>query len=253
MECPYCELRQHLLTFRVQTQHAAADRDAHIAAAAQKTLTSVVDPARLRRAELKTRKERVQEICDSVNHVRAENEQQNASKPSETPSPPEDACSPSPPPPFYTQPSTPSTSASRPHPASPLPLSRTPHSIQPPAIATVLPLAQHLPVQRVARRSSPSLLTPVTAAFFTSTSPQAARSPFSLTSTPPQSYARPSVLSGPYASGTPRAVSGPSPGSAPYGTQASTRGIDPLARQIDEMQAQLAVLSDTVHSLKCSA
>lgn len=62
-----------LLNFRSQTQHAAADRDAHIAAA-EKALTTVVDPARLRRAELKGREERVQEIWDGVNEVRGTND-----------------------------------------------------------------------------------------------------------------------------------------------------------------------------------
>ncbi len=104
MDCPNCELTQRrfycenclrtqcvllflyfrrlspswasfhsLLNFRSQTQHAAADRDAHIAAA-EKALTTVVDPARLRRAELKGREEWVQEIWDGVNEVRATNE-----------------------------------------------------------------------------------------------------------------------------------------------------------------------------------
>lgn len=62
-----------LLNYRSQTQHVAADRDAHIAAA-EKALITVVDPARLRRAELKGREERVQEIWDGVNEVRATNE-----------------------------------------------------------------------------------------------------------------------------------------------------------------------------------
>ena len=35
-------------------------------------------------------------------------------------------------------------------------------------------------------------------------------------------------------------------GSAPYGTPILTRGVDPIARQIEELQAQMAVLSDTI-------
>ncbi|KAI0363438.1 hypothetical protein BV20DRAFT_1007395 [Pilatotrama ljubarskyi] len=259
MECPNCELRQrqfycesclrqHLLTFRLQTQHAAADRDAHIAAA-QKALASVVDPARLRRAELKTREERVQEIWDGVNHVRAKNEQlrERIQALRNTLSARRRTLAIATSTFLHTQPSTPSTSASPPHP----PISTSPQAARPiPSSRPTSSLSSHSPSPSPSNASPvPRPLAssrPVSAGFFTSTSPQAARSPFSLASTPPQSYARPSALSGPYVPGTPRAVSGPSPGSAPYGTQASTRGIDPLARQIDEMQAQLSVLSDTI-------
>ena len=80
---------------------------------------------------------------------------------------------------------------------------------------------------------------PLAANFFTSTSPQAARSPLTTATTPPQSYSRPSLLSPPYG----RTVSG---GSAPYGTPIPTRGVDPIAKQIEDLQAQMAVLSDTV-------
>ena len=62
-----------LLSLRLQTQHAAADRDAHIASA-QKSLQTVVDPARLRRAEVKGREERIQEIWDGVNQIRSTND-----------------------------------------------------------------------------------------------------------------------------------------------------------------------------------
>ena len=62
-----------LLSYRLQTQHAATDRDAHIASA-QKALKTIVDPARLRRAELKGREERVQEVWDGVNQLRSTNE-----------------------------------------------------------------------------------------------------------------------------------------------------------------------------------
>ena len=75
--------------------------------------------------------------------------------------------------------------------------------------------------------------------FFTSSSPQATRSPLTTATTPPQSYSRPSLLSPPHG----RTVSG---GSAPYGTPIPTRGVDPVARQIDELQAQMMVLSDTI-------
>ena len=58
---------------RLQTQHATADRDAHIASA-QKLLATVVDPSRLRRAEIKGREERVQELWDGVNQLRSTND-----------------------------------------------------------------------------------------------------------------------------------------------------------------------------------
>ena len=63
-----------LLSRRLQIQHAAADRDAHIASA-QNSLSTVVEPARLRRAEFKSREERVQEIWDGVNALRSANDQ----------------------------------------------------------------------------------------------------------------------------------------------------------------------------------
>ncbi|KAI8971312.1 UV radiation resistance protein and autophagy-related subunit 14-domain-containing protein [Trametes punicea] len=255
MECPNCELRQrqfycenclkqHLLTFRLQTQHAAADRDAHIAAS-QKALRSVVDPARLRRAELKGREERVQEIWDGVNQVRATNEQlrEQIQSLKNTLSTRRRTLAIATSTFLHPHASTPSTSASPPHaPVSSSPQAGRQASGSRPASS----ISSHSPSPSP---SSPSPVPrpiasssrPVSTGFFTSTSPQATRSPFSLTSTPPQSYARPSALTG-----HGRAVSGPIPGSAPYGTQVSTRGVDPLVRQIEEMQAQLAVLSDTI-------
>ncbi len=67
-----------LLAFRVQHSHVAADRDAHIASA-QKSLASVVEPARLRRADLRSREERVREIWDSLDIVRKANEKSECS------------------------------------------------------------------------------------------------------------------------------------------------------------------------------
>ncbi|KAI0777809.1 UV radiation resistance protein and autophagy-related subunit 14-domain-containing protein [Trametes elegans] len=255
MECPNCELRQrqfycdnclkqHLLTYRLQTQQAAADRDAHIAAA-QKALSTVVDPARFRRAELKGREERVQEIWDGVNQVRATNEQlrervqtlrNTLASRRRTLAIANSTFK-------HHHPSTPSTSASPPH---------APISASPQAGRTSRPassISSHSPTLSPSNappvpRSLASSSRPVSTGYFTSTSPQAARSPFALTSTtPPQSYARPSVFAGP---GHGRTVSGPVPGSVPYGTQVQTRGVDPLARQIEEMEAQLAALEDTI-------
>ena len=37
-----------------------------------------------------------------------------------------------------------------------------------------------------------------------------------------------------------------SSGSAPYGTPVPTRGVDLVARQIEDLQAQMAVLSETI-------
>ncbi|PIL26847.1 hypothetical protein GSI_11027 [Ganoderma sinense ZZ0214-1] len=100
MECQNCELKQrqfycenclkqHLLSLRLQTQHAATDRDAHIASA-QNSLKTVVDSARLRRAQVRSREERVQEIWEGVNQLRTTNQD-----PFEIPSRPADELSPS--------------------------------------------------------------------------------------------------------------------------------------------------------------
>ena len=62
-----------LLSYRLQTQHAATDRDAHIASA-QKALKTIVDPARLMRAGLKGREERRQEVWDGVYQLRPTND-----------------------------------------------------------------------------------------------------------------------------------------------------------------------------------
>ncbi|KAH9848980.1 UV radiation resistance protein and autophagy-related subunit 14-domain-containing protein [Lenzites betulinus] len=254
MECPNCELsqrrfycenclRQHLLNFRSQTQHAAADRDAHIAAA-EKALTTVVDPARLRRAELKSREERVQEIWDGVNQVRSANERlreriqslrstlatrrRTLAIASSTF--------------LHPNASTPSTSASPPY----APISASPQAGR--AIAAGRPtssISSHSPTPSPSNAPSRPLASssrPNSTSYFTSTSPQSARTPFPLTSTPPQSYSRPSGL----AAGHIRAVSGSVPGSTGYGTPSPTRGVNPIVRQIEEMQALLAALSDTI-------
>ncbi|EPT05836.1 hypothetical protein FOMPIDRAFT_1110724 [Fomitopsis schrenkii] len=84
MECQNCELkqrqfycenclRQHLLSLRLQTKHAAADRDTHIASA-QKALATLVEPARQRRADLRGGEERVQDIWTAVDETRKTNE-----------------------------------------------------------------------------------------------------------------------------------------------------------------------------------
>ncbi|KAI0674696.1 UV radiation resistance protein and autophagy-related subunit 14-domain-containing protein [Trametes maxima] len=261
MECPNCELRQrqffcenclkqHLLTYRLQTQHAAADRDAHIAAA-QKALSTTVDPARLRRAELKGREEKVQEIWDGVNEVRATNDRLReriqklrsslATRRRTLAIATSTFLHP------YASSSTPSTSASPPHApisASPQAGRATTSSRPTSSISSHSPTPSPSNAPPVPRTLSSSR--PVSGGHFTSTSPQAVRPPFTLTSTPPQSYARPSSLSGAYASAHSRTVSGPNPGNAPYGTQIQTRGIDLLARQIEELQGQLAALSDTI-------
>ncbi|CDO77573.1 hypothetical protein BN946_scf184926.g10 [Trametes cinnabarina] len=255
MECPNCELRQrqfycenclrqHQLSFRLQTQHAAADRDAHIAAA-QKALNTVVDPSRLRRAELKEREERVKEIWNGVNDVRATNErlreriQHLKNTLSTRRRTLAIATSTFIHPRAYTS-STQSTSASPPN----APVSSSPQAARPLSAGRNASSISSHPPSPSPSNASPiprPLSRPVSTGYFSSTSPQAARSPFSLTSTPPQSFARPSILTG-----HGRVVSTPVPGSAPYGTQISTRGVDPLARQIEELQTQLAALSDTI-------
>ncbi|TBU28290.1 UV radiation resistance protein and autophagy-related subunit 14-domain-containing protein [Dichomitus squalens] len=265
MECQNCELRQrqfycenclrqHLLSLRLQTQHAATDRDAHIASA-EKALAAVVDPARLRRAELRGREEKVQEIWEGVNRLRSTNEDlrervqmlrntlatRRRTLAIATSTILQSYSASAPP--------TPSTSASPPH----APLSTSPqagralphragssissHSSTPPASGAP-------PISRPLSSAS----RPLTANFFTSSSPQAVRSPLGVPTTPPQSYSRPSTMPGALPPYFPvgqhaRTVSA---GSAPYGTPISTRGLDPLAKQIEDLQAQLAVLSDTI-------
>lgn len=84
MECQNCELkqrqfccenclRQHLQTFRHQISQIAADRDAYIASA-QRSLITIVNPQRIRRADLKGGEERVREIWDGLNALRKANE-----------------------------------------------------------------------------------------------------------------------------------------------------------------------------------
>ncbi|KAI0360258.1 hypothetical protein OH77DRAFT_666612 [Trametes cingulata] len=116
--CPSQSPASSVLTFRLQTQHAAAEsrqRRAHRGG----PLTSLVDPARLRRAELETPKERVQEIWGGVNHDWAQNQQlrkriqtlRNFSLSTRRRTLAIATCT------FlHTHPSTPSTSASPPHP-----------------------------------------------------------------------------------------------------------------------------------------
>ncbi|KAI0634679.1 UV radiation resistance protein and autophagy-related subunit 14-domain-containing protein [Trametes polyzona] len=258
MECPNCELtqrrfycesclRQHLLNFRSQIQHAAADRDAHIAAG-QKALATTVDPARLRRAELKGREERVQEIWAGVNEVRSTNEQlrERIQSLKGTLSTRRRTLAIATSTFLHSQSSTPSTSAS----PSYAPTSSSPQAGR--AISSSRPtssISSYSPTPSPS--NAPSVSRPVASSsrpnsvgYFTSTSPQATRSPFSLASTPPQSYSRPSALTGVHGHG--RTISGPVPGSVPYGAQLSTRGVDPLARQIEELQGQLNALSDTI-------
>lgn len=62
-----------LLSLRLQINHVAADRDAHINSA-QRALNSVVDSARVRRADLKGTEERTQELWETINEVRQVNE-----------------------------------------------------------------------------------------------------------------------------------------------------------------------------------
>ncbi|KAH8089901.1 UV radiation resistance protein and autophagy-related subunit 14-domain-containing protein [Cristinia sonorae] len=89
VECQNCELKQrqffcescvkqHISAFRIQYAHAAADRDAHIASA-QRALANGVEPARLRRADLKGREDRVREIWEGLEAVRKVNEKNRES------------------------------------------------------------------------------------------------------------------------------------------------------------------------------
>lgn len=145
--------------------------------------------------------------------------------------------------------STPSTSASPPH----APISTSPQAIRSAthrasfsnsSASSTPPPSSSSPVPRPLSSASRP---PLNTNFFTSSSPQAVRSPLSVATTPPQSYSRPSYLSGPpshpYATPHGRSVSA---GSAPYGTPIPTRGVDPLARQIEELQAQMIALSDAI-------
>ncbi|GJE98354.1 hypothetical protein PsYK624_145830 [Phanerochaete sordida] len=84
MECQNCELRQRqfccenclkqqLQAFRHQISPIVADRDAHIASA-QRSLITVVNPQRTRRADVKGGEERVREIWDGLAALRKANE-----------------------------------------------------------------------------------------------------------------------------------------------------------------------------------
>ncbi|KAI0784044.1 UV radiation resistance protein and autophagy-related subunit 14-domain-containing protein [Abortiporus biennis] len=84
MECQNCELRQrqfycesclkqHLLQYRLQSGHLTAERDAHISAA-HKSLTAVIEPARIRRADLRGSEEKVREIWEGLEADRKANE-----------------------------------------------------------------------------------------------------------------------------------------------------------------------------------
>ncbi|KAH9948065.1 UV radiation resistance protein and autophagy-related subunit 14-domain-containing protein [Amylocystis lapponica] len=217
MECQNCELRQrqfycenclkqHLLSIRLQTTHLSTDRDNHIASA-QRALTSTVDPARLRRADLKSTEERVRELWEGVDSVRTANEKtreclrtlrNNISSRRRTL-----AIATSTFLPHST--SAASTSASPPH-------------------AYTSPLAHYTP----------------------SSSPQSARpfahrrgsSSFSSTSaTPP---------SGTPIRAPSRAAHPPSPAASPLQPISAASGPEALSRQIDEAAYQLTALSDTL-------
>ena len=65
--------RLSLLSYRVQTSHVTAERDAQVKSA-QRSLQTHVEPARIRRAELKLREERVREIWEGLEATRKANE-----------------------------------------------------------------------------------------------------------------------------------------------------------------------------------
>ncbi|EKM56262.1 uncharacterized protein PHACADRAFT_93087 [Phanerochaete carnosa HHB-10118-sp] len=84
MECQNCELKQrqfccenclkqHLQSFRHQISQIAAERDAYIASA-QRSLITVVNSQRIRRADIKGGEERVREIWDGLSALRKANE-----------------------------------------------------------------------------------------------------------------------------------------------------------------------------------
>ncbi|KZT66600.1 hypothetical protein DAEQUDRAFT_695289 [Daedalea quercina L-15889] len=244
MECQNCELRQrqfycenclkqHLLSLRLQTKHAAADRDNHIASA-QNALESIVDPARQRRADLQGGEERVQEIWAAVDEARKVNDKtrerlrtlraslstrrRTLAIASSTFHNSTGA--------YYPSASPSSASASPPHGHSPTPPGSFPHA--------PFPLA-----------SSPQAIRPIShrrGSSSYSTSP--------LPSTPPIAT---SISRAPAAQ---RVASSPQTGrgilisppavSSPYPRGTHERGADILARQIDEASHQLAALADTI-------
>ncbi|KAH9830106.1 UV radiation resistance protein and autophagy-related subunit 14-domain-containing protein [Rhodofomes roseus] len=243
MECQNCELKQrqfycenclkqHLLSLRVQTKHAAADRDNHIASA-QKALESIVDPARLRRADLKGGEERVQEIWAAVDEARKANDKtrerlrttraslstrrRTLAIASSTFHNSTGAYYPS---------STPSSASASPPGHSPTPPGSFPHAASPLAS---LPQAIRPTTHR---RGSSSY----------SASP--------LSSTPPAGASMSRAPTAQRVASSPQAVRGvlisPPTASAPYARGAHERGADMLARQIDETNHQLAALGDTI-------
>ena len=62
-----------LLSYRTQISHVATERDAQVKAA-NKSLTTTMEPTRLRRADLRAREERVREIWDGLDVARKANE-----------------------------------------------------------------------------------------------------------------------------------------------------------------------------------
>ena len=62
-----------LLSFRLQSPHLAQERDAAINSA-NKSLSTVIEPARLRRAQLRECEERVREVWEGLETVRKDND-----------------------------------------------------------------------------------------------------------------------------------------------------------------------------------
>ncbi|KAL6299304.1 UV radiation resistance protein and autophagy-related subunit 14-domain-containing protein [Sparassis latifolia] len=244
MECQNCELkqrqfycesclRQHLLSFRLQTNHLATDRDAHIASA-QRALVTVVDPARLIRADLKGTEERVRELWEGVDEVRKVNEKtrerlrnrrstfsarrRTIAIASST----------------FNHPPTPSTSASPPQAFTPTPPGSYPSSHDLPHSPVSTSPQSSRPI--VHRRGSSSSSVPGSSTIVRPAM-SGSRTAQPLPSRPTLSI----LLTSPHA---PLGVS--SPIQARPGYAASNKSADSLTRQIDEATYQLAALSDTL-------
>ena len=66
-------LDRSLLSYRLQIGHATSERDEKVSSA-KRALLTVVEPPRLRRADLRSVEERVRDIWDALEHVRKANE-----------------------------------------------------------------------------------------------------------------------------------------------------------------------------------
>ncbi|KAI0938294.1 hypothetical protein AcV5_000002 [Taiwanofungus camphoratus] len=263
----YCEncLKQHLLSLRLQINHVAADRDAHINSA-QRALNSVVDSARVRRADLKGTEERTQELWETINEVRQVNEKtreqlrtlrnklsarrRTLAIASSTFHYPSSGVYPSSTPPIPASASPPYASTPTPPGGFPSPHvhSTSSQSVRPTAhrrdsscfLSSHSPTPTATPPKNIPR--PPMSGSRTTNSFPSPPSVQPGRAPSTPPSTSPY-ISRGAVTTSASPQSFSHARAGPS-ATSPHAQ--SDRRVDPLTRQIDEASYQLVTLSDTI-------